>query len=309
MNRINIVFTSDQGFVPHLATAIVSLIINNPESSFDIFIINSDIDPSSWDKICSLGKSGNHRFHNILISDELFDGLILRHHFQKQIYYRLLIPELIHSDRVIYLDSDIIVTGNICELYKTDIRDVYLAAVEEVNFTRHKELAMMQDSKYFNSGVMLMNLDMWRRDSMRERVLEFITKNTEVIMFPDQDGMNAIINGCWKVVHPKYNMQTAIYEYDEEYLKNIYGSQELKEAKASPVIIHYTGSIKPWHQYYKHKNKNKYWQYRRRTPYHNYPLYMINMMKGVTPNRIRRVVPNILKNYIKKIISLFVETD
>jgi lipopolysaccharide biosynthesis glycosyltransferase len=300
MSIINIVFASDIVFIPHLSAAIISLIKNNPESEFDIFIINSDIDRSNWEKLVSLDRVGKHRFHDLKISDQLFEGMVLGYHFKKQSYYRLLIPDMIQTERVVYLDSDIVVTGKISDLYNEDLKDMYLAAVQEPGFTRSKELEMSQESKYFNSGVLLMNLDLWRKDKIRDRVIEFIRKKKEIILFPDQDGMNAVINGRWKNIHPKYNMQSAFYEYNEQELADIYGLKELKEAKSNPVIVHYTGSIKPWHFYSNHILRNRYWYYRRKTPYKNDMLFIKNLIRKLVPSYIKRLVPESIKCILRK---------
>jgi lipopolysaccharide biosynthesis glycosyltransferase len=301
MDPIKIVFASDKGYVPHLATAIVSLIKNNKDLKFEISVINSDIRQSDWERINSLGKSGDHIFINLKIAGELFNGLVLSDHFTKAIYYRLLIPELIRSDRVLYLDSDIVINGQIEELYKTDLDEVYLAAVEEPNFIRHEELGMTPGSKYFNSGVLLMNLGMWRRDSIRDRVIEFIRNKPGVIKFPDQCGMNAVINGRWKSVHLKYNLQSAIYDFDEDYLKNIYGLKELREAKTRPVIIHFTGSTKPWHDDYNLNLQPLYWYYRKFTPYRNKLSRWKYMNKWYIIKPIKKIIPDFIKAIIKSL--------
>ena len=267
MINCNIVFASDRSYLPHLSVAIASLIDKNSELIFNIYIINTDISPIEWADLLRLDKKNEHTFINAQIDDSELIDLVTSYHFTKANYYRLFIPDIIPYDKALYIDSDVVVNGNLSKLWTTDISGVFLAAVEEPSFDRHDALEMNVNSSYFNSGVMLLNLDKWRKYSVRNKVFEFVRRKAASIQFVDQCGLNAVIDGKWLKISPVYNMQTAILDMDSSARKSHYDFSDIDYAVKTPVIIHYTGSSKPWHFLNTHPFKKKYWGYLRKTKY------------------------------------------
>ncbi len=160
-NCINVVFATNQQYIQHLCAALKSLLENNKDSSFKIYIINSGISKNIYANMLTVVKPYNCQLENITISDNFFKELVLTHHYSKEIYYRLLIPELINEEKVLYLDADIIINGSIKELYNQNIDAYYACAVEDPFFDRYSELNIDQKFRYFNSGVMLINVKKW----------------------------------------------------------------------------------------------------------------------------------------------------
>jgi len=269
MIKYNIVFASDENYLQHLSVGLVSLLYNNSSLEFNIYIINGGIGVASWEKLKDICKDYNANIIDLCIDDGIFSNLILNHHFTKANYYRLLIPNLIEVDKVLYLDSDLVVHGSIKELYNTNLGDFYLGAVENTGFDRHSQLKMDITSKYFNSGVMLINNFKWRESNLFSNVINFIKENKESIEFVDQCCLNGFINGNWKELPLKYNQQTMIFDklFPEKF--SYFSISEIIEAKNIPIIIHYTGSSKPWQFRNKHPYKNKYWKYLKKSPFKN----------------------------------------
>ena len=237
-------------------------------------------------------------FTHLKITDDIFEGVVTTNHFTKANYYRLLIPKLISEDKILYLDADIVVKGSIDSLYESDIKDYYIGAIENPGFTRHNELKMDIRSKYFNSGVMLMNLKKWRSSELANKVIEFVENNPKKIEFVDQCGLNSIINGAWMEFSPKYNQQSVIFEENFVAKYNCFNSDELDEALKAPVIIHYTGSSKPWHLRNKHPYKYLYWRYLMLTPYkYSVPTDMSFL------NILKFIFPEFCKNYLRSIFK------
>ena len=98
-------------------------------------------------------------------------------------------PDIVKGGRALYLDVDIVVNGRIDDLCNAEISNIFLAAVDD--------LEMAYSAKYFNSGVMLINLEYWRAYNVKEKVIEFVGRKPEVIRFVDQDGLNFVINRNW----------------------------------------------------------------------------------------------------------------
>jgi len=298
MRTINVAFAIDQNYIQHLAVAIKSLLENNKDLEFRIYIINGGIDNLIWNKLEKILLLYDAVLINIEIDNILFANLVTNYHFTKAMYYRLLIPKIIDVEKILYLDADIVINYSIFELYSTDITNFYIGGIINPGFTRNDKLNMDKNSKYFNSGVMLINNKMWQKDKISDKVIEFVNFNKKIIQFPDQDGLNAIINGKWKVMSLKYNQQAVIFEKDFNSKYDCYTNDELEEAKTAPVIIHYTGSSKPWHFRNKHPYKALYWRYLKMTPFKRYFAEDLTVL-----NIIKWIIPNSIKGNIKKLIN------
>lgn len=291
-----IFFATDERYVPHLSVAIQSM-LENGKGPYLIKVINGGIALNDWEKLeAVVEKYEGSRIDSCFFDDRLLDGIKINHHFNKSNYFRLFIPEFTECDKVLYLDSDIVVESNVDEFFNYDIDDYYVAAVENPGFMDHDRLYMSSSADYFNSGVMLINVKKWKIEKIGRRVVDFVNSEPERIAFVDQCGLNAIINGRWLKIPPKYNQQACIFE------KNInlscYIESELEEAKKNPVVIHYTGSLKPWHFSNKHPYKKKYWHYRSKTDYRSYlsdDLNLFEFLKFYTPNFIKETIKKAFK--------------
>ncbi|MEC4813806.1 MAG: glycosyltransferase family 8 protein, partial [Scytonema sp. PMC 1069.18] len=159
-----------------------------------------------------------------------------------------------HFKKAIYLDSDMVVTGNLAELWDIDIQDNYILAVQDDiqlyvsmsdGLKNYKELGISPDYKYFNAGLLVINLEKWRAENIGKKVLEHVQKYRGIVR-DDQDGLNAILAGKWGELHPKWNQMPKIYDYasweESPHAKDIY-----EELIHHPGIIHYTNTPKPWY--------------------------------------------------------------
>jgi lipopolysaccharide biosynthesis glycosyltransferase len=291
---LNIVFATDRGYLQHLAVALASLLENN--SGMNIYVINNDIPSTDWKRLEKLFVGKDSNLIDAKINDRQIENLITHSYFTKATYYRLFVPDVVKGDRALYLDVDIIINGCIDDLYNTELSNTFLAAVDDLYIKNFYYLEMEHSAKYFNSGVMLINLEYWRAYNVKEKVIEFIRRKPEVISFMDQDGLNSVINGNWLELHPQYNMHTGFFK---ECAVNL----QIKEAIDNPVIIHYTGSSKPWHFRNDHPYKHLYWKYLRKTPYKYFipdDLNMINIVKWIVPMPAKQYLKNILNIKSKK---------
>jgi len=292
-NKYDVVFASDENYIQHLTVAIKSLLQNNKDLTFNIYIINGGISKEAWMKLRKASSVHKVKLIDILIDDSIFKSFVTNHHFTKAMYYRLLIPNFINSSKVLYLDADIIVNGNIKELYNTTLDDYYLAAVESPGFKRANELNMKKNSKYFNSGIMLINNKKWKTSGLSKTVVNYVSNNKKVIRFPDQDALNGVIDGNWKQLPLKYNQQSVIFDSAFAGNYNCFSEYEIQEAKQNPVIIHYTGSSKPWHFRNHHPYKYLYWKYLQKTPFKWYipeDLTIINIIKWIIPDKLKVIL-------------------
>lgn len=267
MKRLDVFFASNLSYAQHLAVALRSLLANNPRLPMNVYILSGDLDPQTFAKLETLTAGYDCKIVNTRIDATRFEHLSLLHYITRDTYFRLLIPQFAESERALYLDADIIVNGDISQLIALDLKDFFLAAVEDLCFNRHRELKLSSTSRYFNSGMMLLNIKRWREENLGERVIEYAKNNSDNLQFSDQCATNAIVDGNWLPLPPKFNQQSAFF--DRKYLTEFrrFTEEELREAQTRPIIIHFTGSCKPWHILNIHPFKRLYWQHLRRTPF------------------------------------------
>jgi lipopolysaccharide biosynthesis glycosyltransferase len=293
---MHVILASDKRYAQHLAVAICSLCENNRRLPLSIYIVNSDFDQEAWSSLESISKRYGHGLTDVKIVEHELDALVINSYYKKAMYYRLLIADKLPIPKALYLDADVVVRGPIDELYSTDVNDCYLAAVIDPGFTRHHDLEMSSDAKYFNSGVMLLNLERWRRDRVKEMVIRFIERKPKAVLHPDQCGINSVVNGRWKELHPRFNLQRSLFHKQTFFYfwpskaLGLFPNGELTAANRDPVIVHYSGAIKPWHIRYDLPDRGLYWKYLRKTPYSHLFSEDFTVLKAM-----RWSVPRLLK--------------
>lgn len=260
---------SDEKYAPHLTTMLYSLASNISIKPY-IYIIDNNISEKSKDKLISSLDAFNVQIEYLTpIIDDTTSSLVISKHISTTAYLRLQIPELLrNTDKVIYLDSDLIVNNDVVELWNVSVDDHALAAVENPNFTRCTELGIEKSDGYFNSGLMIINTAYWTKHNVRKSVEDFILNNQACIKLWDQDGLNAVLKNAWKVLPAKWNVQRSFYE--KGIRSTFYSPDEIQDSIANPSVIHYTSSSKPWHIFNTHPAKKVYTHYRNQTNFRWY---------------------------------------
>ena len=269
--KIEIISSADDNYAQHLGVMLYSLFINHlRDEKLNVYIIDGGISPENKYKLEVIGKGFNTQIIFLKIDKKTFQNYKTSHHISHPTYYRISIPELLDSSikKVIYLDCDLIFKEDISKLWEIGISKYFIAAVENPKFNRYIDLQMPINSKYFNSGIMLLNLEKCRQYDISSKVLKFIENNLDKIILWDQDALNAILYNKWKELPPKWNQQTIMFEIDKS--ETNFNKEEFMEAIENPSIVHYTTSSKPWHYMNEHPLKNEYYKYLKRTPWRKY---------------------------------------
>ena len=162
-------------------------------------------------------------------------------------WYRVLLPEILDKDvhRVLYLDADVLVAGNIGELFRFDMTDKAIAGTidfQSKDISTYKRCGYEPEKEYVCAGVMLMNLDYWREHDIANQVVRWGRDNNDRIQFPDQDSINYICRNAKILLPLKYDIVDGFF-HDDYYYQHY--PRELRECVDAPVIIHYAGQA-PW---------------------------------------------------------------
>lgn len=277
---IPIALSFDSSYAPFASILIKSILINsNPDYTYDFYIINKQTTPESMRRIeidLANYKNKKLRFLNLdkILSNYNF---FIHKHFTEETYYRFFLPKLLPDlDKIIYLDCDVICIGDISNLYKTDISDNYIAAARDVqvlgefkadhvlSYDYLTKIGMKNPYKYFQAGVLLLNLKKMRLISFTEKALGMVHEKYKYV---DQDILNVI---CEDHVHYIEYAWNLMFDHDgtriSKYISNapLQCYEEYMEARKAPFIIHYAGEHKPW----SHPNEDYgevFWSYARQS--------------------------------------------
>lgn len=297
--EIPIVFCADGKFISHAMTTMLSILKSNPEYNFQFYLLGNELVESQEKAISNKVKSLGSNFEFIKLDDDAFDNFPIPHHFSKANYYRLLIPELIpNANKVIYLDADIIAVAPMHEFLSFNLKDKVLAAVADPIYKWKIELGMNASATYFNSGVMLINLDLWKELEITNKAFEFIHSHPEKIRFVDQCALNAVINGDFLELIPKFNQQAILYREGFDFGETSWANTQITEAVNSPILIHYTGPSKPWDYNNNHPRKSEYWKVQKDSPFK-----MKNPEGMIWSDHIKSLFPNSLKTKLKALLK------
>ena len=258
MEEIVIVVGIKKNYIKYMEVMLTSLLINNKDYKINFNVLQDDFTiemKESFNK--KFKKYSNLEINYLDISSSLFSEFPTLGHLVIATYYRILTPEILTKfNKVLYLDVDLIIDGDILKLWNTNIEDYTVAAVREESVEANENrLGIPKNQKYFNAGVLLMNLKKIREEKFFERIMKYLKQNQETILYSDQDVLNAVFYNSWLELEEKWN-------YHNYFVIKRNSKLELINLD-KPIIIHYTGPIKPWEPEATSVLKGKYLEYER----------------------------------------------
>jgi len=266
---MNILVTLNSNYIKPLRVMLKSLLINNPGISFDIYIMHSSLTDEDLDHVNQILRDGGHRLHEVTVKNEYFSNAPVVMHYSKEMYYRLLAVKFLPEDmdKILYLDPDILIINRIQRLYDTDMTGyLYAAAYHDraaVNGINKLRLRPYGIDAYYNSGVLLYNLQLQREKISEEEIFHFVEKNKNSLILPDQDVLNALYSKSIKPIDEiLYNYDPRYYSY---YKLASNGKCDLEYIVYNSSIIHFCGKQKPWKKGYSGKFHSLYKHYERLT--------------------------------------------
>ncbi len=253
---MNILVTLDRNYLPPLKVMLHSLFLNNPGEHFQIYMAADGLTDQDQEELAARCAHFGSTLHPIPVQDEWFASAPTLRYYSRAMYYRLLAAQMLPPDleRVLYLDPDILVIGQVRPLYETQLGDkLYAAAMHRglanvsgrVNKLR---LPNNEADSYFNSGVLLMNLPKIRTDVRPEDIFQYVERYHAALILPDQD----ILNGLYaKRILP---LDESYWNYDarkfETYRLSSQGEKNMDWVVRHTVFLHFCGKNKPWNSTY-----------------------------------------------------------
>ncbi len=294
-NNIAVVFACDANFLPCCGVAISSLLKQaNPSYYYDIFILHtpplSGQTQAKFQQLAAEQKNVQLRFVDLSSWPSAWmQQMFLRENTSPSNYYRLMIAEIFTQyHKIIYLDCDILLLQDIAPLYNMPIpQDKVLAAVPDALayhpdpahrqfFAKHtQKLGLTTPFEYFNSGVLLWDLQAYRRQNLSEK-LQYCKKKFSASAHMDQDILNAAFYGKTYLLPRRFNFFPQPLSLSSQAAAYV---QEHTEAAKNPAIIHYAGIEKPW-LYPTMPYAAQWWEQAEKTPFlHDIKLLQQNYEK------------------------------
>lgn len=292
MQHIPIVLASDDNYIQHLGVTMCS-ILENTNSQIQFHLLLYNVTDQNINKVKQIQKTYNTQVFYNIITDQRLESFPEIGRLKKSAYLRLFIEEILPKDikKLIYLDVDTVVLGDIVELYKINLNGKIIGAIKDYIADYILRIYFYKGlNSYFNSGVMVIDFQKWQEFQVLKKSVDFIKKYKNYLMTADQDVLNCLFINQWQEIEKKFNT-VLIYNIIDTMLKE------------NTVILHYIDKIKPWSYLYIEKNKKFYFQYLQKTPWRGF----FYSDKNYT-NRIKKYGYYIHKHsklFLRKIIPIF----
>ena len=279
---IPVVFAASDNYSPMLATAILSTVVNtNPDDRYDIIVLHRDISAENQRRMRDMVRDHANvslRFYDVsrLVKNYKLEA---NAHISTETYYRFLIQWILPEyEKVLYLDSDLVVDADVAELYRTELGDDLIAAIYDVDYLGNlnledgerlaysvDELGMSDPYSYFQAGVLLLNVQGMAKLHTLEEWLKLAgvphLYNDQDVLNMECEGRVTYVDFSWNVLMDSGRVEAAI-QFAPAEMKHAYF-----ESRNHPKIIHFAGWIKPWNDP-TCDFADEFWKYLRMTPYY-----------------------------------------
>lgn len=264
-----ILFCANPDYYQHAAVAAVSLAENNRQFRANIHVLTCAEDAIAEGMLRnSLVAYGhiNLVFHHV--SDDRLNDVFIDRHLTKETYMRFLAPEFFPTSvsRVLYLDCDLVVLDELKSLWDMDLRGKAIAAAPDFPWdqsgtlpSRLASLELSAGHTYVNCGVLLLDLDHWRRNRVSDRLFAYAKKRGSALAFHDQDTINAVLRDDIHLIDCRWNLQSRMYMLGRRSFPVEFAAT--RRARRRPAILHYTTGDKPWLFRSRAARKRLYFQY------------------------------------------------
>lgn len=238
--EINVAITFDNNYIQHAIVLITSILENKTDENIHFHVLSENL--SSKNKSILLDFK-NCIIHFYKLDNKIFKNYKESNKYPVSILWKMILPEIIDVERLIYIDCDAVVTSSLRELWATKLDENYIAAVEDANGEKYvKKFKLNSKTKFFNSGMMLINCNKWKKDKIFSKALKISMKRSGTRWGYDQTILNQLFEGNVKFLDLKWNLQYCPINIWPTY-KNL---EEYNLAIQNPSIIHYVGDFKPW---------------------------------------------------------------
>ncbi|MDD6864314.1 MAG: glycosyltransferase family 8 protein [Prevotella sp.] len=248
---IHIACCSNEKMAPMFGVVMTSVGVNVKSDDVMMYLLHNGMKDKTKKRLHKIAERFNVSLRLIEIDADILkhcpvDASI--HYGNIMMYARLLLSSMLPDlDKVIYLDCDLVVNGDLKDLWDFDVNGVAVAMAPDHLYkdATTLERLKMTNGEYLNSGVIVMNLEYWRKHNVQNRVLTFIEENGKQLIYFDQDALNVTLQNERRKLPIKYDCTPYhLLRNLNNFPSEIY--EEIHRARIAPTIFHYMGPTKPW---------------------------------------------------------------
>lgn len=263
---MNIIFACDNNYAGYLAVAIHSLFKHN-HKPVQLFILDLGIGAVNRSLLEKMANRHGSTIRFIAVESSEFEHMPLTiQHISLASYARLKAADYLPSiDKAIYLDVDLLITGNLDGLWETDLQDNLVGAcldsfIESECAEYKARIGLSGSHPYFNAGVLLLNLKQWRAEQFFQRCEQWLAQHRDVIEYQDQCILNGVCKTRVHFLDTRYNFMPHTHFRIRKARKYHRPLHPLEQATMPIAIVHYCGNTKAWHNNCSHSYA---WQFAR----------------------------------------------
>lgn len=317
--RLCAAYAADDNYTKYLGISMLSLFLSNKAfTKIEVFILDCGITNPNKEKLQSIAEKYNRQIYFISMK-EAVSGLDLHMGTRKisiASYARLFLASIIPEsyNRILYLDCDTIVREYLVEFWMVELKGYLVAGVRDtVDSFFLKKIGLETDEYYVNAGIILINLEGWRREKIEKNFMDFICKFNGNVPHHDQGTINGVCRKKKRIVAPGYNVTSNIYTFSAKtikkiyFMKNFYSQKELEEAKKHPAILHFTTGLvgRPWEKNCTHPMREEYLKIAKMSPWKEDSLLPDSRKLSVKVfSGFYRLVPHFFSEAVYRFISL-----
>ena len=253
---MNLLLTLDENYLLPCKVMLDSFFASNPnEQGVTVYLLHSAIPDDKLEGLTGFCSYFGAALKPIAVDTALFENAPTSKRYPKEMYYRLLSPLILPQEveRVLYLDPDMLIINPLHPLWELNLYGKTFAAAAHTGLTEMangiNQVRLDTEHEYFNSGVMLIDLNAARKLVTAEDVFGCVSEHEKELILPDQDVYNILYG---KETQP---IDDVLWNYDvrnyPKYLIRSTGKHDLNWVMQNTAVLHFCGKNKPWHEEYK----------------------------------------------------------
>lgn len=275
-SSFHIAFCVDNHYFRSMGATIASVIANNPGRRFTFHVFAFSITPEQTRRMQEFEKNPDIRMVPHVVDPAIFrefSDMIQSSYLSLSTFTRLIIPSALkdQTDRVLYLDADMLCVGSVDELAAMDISDTIALVIPDVGWTTNNQpdgrysVLNLKHKQYFNAGVIYINIPLWEQNRISETAIQTLLADSKKLAFNDQDALNIVLDGRARYIAVKWN-------YIYSMIADLKQGKLQMASVGDAVFIHFAGAIKPWNDWSGHNARDMFKHYHALSPWRDMAL-------------------------------------
>lgn len=244
----------DRNYLNGFLALVGSLLKHHRGGMFELHVITDGLSLDEKRKIRERVLNSGHRLTFYEVEPSLVKQFVTLGQWTSVVYYRLYFSMLIQKPirRLLYLDCDTITINSLWSLYTVDLEDHPVGAVYDNYVKTQPYIGIITEGDYFNSGVLVIDLEKWRDEKISERCFTYLLNHPERILYLDQCALNAVLKNNWKKLEHRYNLMYSL-------LPEGMGRNQMEQVLKDGVVVHFTLQ-RPWNMLCRNRLRKLYFR-------------------------------------------------